>query len=479
MKKLVVLIAVLGALLVPVVAQAHPLGNFTTNRYAEVVASGKQVYVLYVLDLAEIPTFQARDDVNRLGNDGYAAQLARRLGSGLALTVGGSPRRLVPLKHAIAFPNGVGGLHTTRLEVVYDAGANSSLPMELQDRNYTDRIGWREIVIRADNGARITTSSAPAASVSDRLRAYPKNLLRSPLDVTSATATVVPGTAVGAVPALFDAKELSAPVTVRKYDGSFTSLIGRHDLSFGFVLVALLIATFWGAVHALSPGHGKSIVAAYLVGSRGKARHAFALGGIVTLTHTIGVFTLGLITLALSQFLVPETIYPWLNLASALTVVVVGVAVLRSRALAWLRPKPVVAHGHHRHDHDHDHDHDHPHDHSHGHGHSHVPAEGTGWRGIIAIGVSGGILPCPSALVVLLAAISLHRVAFGLVLILAFSLGLAATVSGIGLVAVGARRAFSRMSFEGRLVRALPAVSALVIFGLGVAMTVRAFPQVL
>ena len=473
MKKLVVIAAILGALLIPVVAQAHPLGNFTTNRYAEVVASGKQIYVLYVLDLAEIPTFQARDDVSRLGNERYATQLARRLGNGISLTVGGSPRRLVPLRHALAFPNGVGGLHTTRLEVVFSAGAASSATINLHDRNFADRIGWREVVVRADNGAQVASSSAPATSASDRLRAYPKNLLHSPLDVTSATATVVPGTAAGEAPVLFDTKELNAPVTVRTYDGSFTSLIGKHDLTFGFVLIALLIAAFWGAVHALSPGHGKSIVAAYLVGSRGKARHAFALGGIVTVTHTIGVFTLGLITLALSQFLVPETLYPWLNLASALAVVGVGVAVLRSRAIAFLRPKTVAAHGHHHHDHDH------PHDHSDDHGHSHVPEEGTGWRGIVAVGVSGGILPCPSALVVLLAAISLHRVAFGLVLILAFSFGLAVTVSGIGLVAVGARRAFSRMSFEGRLVRALPAISALVIFSLGIAMTVRAFPKVL
>ena len=479
MKKLLVVIAALVALALPVVAQAHPLGNFTTNRYAEVVASGKQIYVLYVLDLAEIPTFQARDDATKRGNDGYATQLARQLGNELKLTVGGSPRALTPLRHAIAFPNGVGGLHTTRLEVVYAAGIGSTAPIALRDGNFPDRIGWREIVVRADNGARIATSSAPAASVSDRLRAYPKNLLHSALDITSATASFVPGTAAGVVPALFDAKELNAPVTVRKYDGSFTSLIGKHDLSFGFVLVALLIAAFWGAVHALSPGHGKSIVGAYLVGSRGKARHALALGGIVTVTHTIGVFALGLITLALSQFVVPETLYPWLNLASALTVVAVGMAVLRSRALAWLRPKPTVAHGHHHHDHDHSHNHDHSHDHDHEHGHSHVPEEGTGWRGIVAVGVSGGILPCPSALVVLLAAISLHRVAFGLVLILAFSVGLAATVSGIGLVAIGARRAFSRMSFEGRFVRALPAISALVIFGLGLLMTVRAFPKVL
>jgi len=475
-KKLALVVAVLVALLVPVVAQAHPLGNFTTNRYAEVVASGKQVYVLYVLDLAEIPTFQARDDVARLGTTGYARSLAQQLGRGVNLTVGGVRRQLVPLHQAIAFPDGVGGLHTTRLEIVYEAGsaAGAGERLALRDGNFSDRIGWREIVVRADGrGARISGSDVPTASVSDRLRAYPKNLLRSPLDVTAATATLDPGTAAGSPPALFDAQELNAPVTVRKYDGSFTSLIVRHDLSFGFVLIAILIAAFWGAVHALSPGHGKSIVAAYLVGSRGKARHALALGGIVTLTHTIGVFTLGFITLALSQFVVPETLYPWLNLASAVTVVVVGVAVLRSRVLGWLRPKPAPAH--HHHDHGHDHDHPHPHDHD----HSHVPEEGSGWRGIVAVGVSGGILPCPSALVVLLAAISLHRVAFGLVLILAFSLGLAITVSSIGLVAVGARRVFNRVSFEGRIVRALPAVSALVIFGLGLVMTLRAVPQVL
>ena len=481
MKKLFVVAALLGAFVIPAVAQAHPLGNFTTNRYAEVVASGKQVYVLYILDLAEIPTFQARDDVSRFGRDGYATRLTQRIRAGLSLQVNGTARPLTALRHAIAFPPGVGGLHTTRLEVVFSAGAaprGGPASIALENDAFADRIGWKELVVRADHGAKLTDSSAPGTSVSDQLRAYPKNLLRSPLDVTSATASLVPGTALGTPPALLDARDLNARVTVRKYDGSFTSLIGRHDLSFGFVLVALLIAGFWGAVHALSPGHGKSIVAAYLVGSRGKARHAFALGGIVTVTHTIGVFTLGFITLALSQFIVPEALYPWLNLASALTVVAVGLAVLRSRVLAWRRPKPSVAHDHH--DHDHSHDHDHGHDHEHGHGsHSHVPEPGTGWRGIVAIGVSGGILPCPSALVVLLAAISLHRIAFGLVLILAFSFGLAATVSGIGLVAVGARRAFSRMSFEGRIVRALPAVSAFVIFGLGIAMTARAFPHVL
>jgi ABC-type nickel/cobalt efflux system permease component RcnA len=195
-------------------------------------------------------------------------------------------------------------------------------------------------------------------------------------------------------------------------------------------------------------------VAAYLVGSRGKARHAFALGGIVTVTHTIGVFALGLVTLALSELILPEDLYPWLNLASALLVVGVGVTVLRGRIRDW-------AHGHAHHDHHHDHH------------HHHGPR-----RGLIAVGVSGGILPCPTALVVLLAAISLHRVGFGLLLIVAFSLGLASVITGIGLLAVSARRLFSRLSLEGALVRALPAVSAAAIVALGLVMTARSLPTI-
>jgi ABC-type nickel/cobalt efflux system permease component RcnA len=239
-------------------------------------------------------------------------------------------------------------------------------------------------------------------------------------------------------------------------ESGFAELITEDDLSSGVVLIALAVALFWGAAHALTPGHGKAIVAAYLVGSRGKARHAFLLGGIVTVTHTIGVFALGLVTLALSEFIVPEQLYPWLNLVSALLVVGVGLAVLRAR---YLHARA------HRHGHHHHHDHEHE--------------QGQGLRGLVAVGVSGGLLPCPTALVVLLAAISLHRVGYGLLLILAFSVGLASVVTAIGLVAVSAKRAFSRLRLDGPLVRALPAVSALVVLGLGVAMTARAVPQLI
>ncbi len=172
------------------------------------------------------------------------------------------------------------------------------------------------------------------------------------------------------------------------------------------ILLSLLIAAFWGAAHALSPGHGKAMVAAYLVGSRGTARHALLLGLTVTVTHTAGVFALGLVTLGLSELIVPEQLYPWLNLVSALLVVGVGVSVLRAR----LRRR----HAHHHHHH---------------HGDRSL-------RDLFAVGISGGLLPCPTALVVLLAAISLHRVGYGLVLIVAFSLGLAGAMTAVGLAAV-------------------------------------------
>jgi nickel/cobalt exporter len=209
---------------------------------------------------------------------------------------------------------------------------------------------------------------------------------------------------------------------------------------------------FWGAAHALGPGHGKTIVTAYLVGQRGTPRHAALLGLIVTVTHTIGVFTLGLVTLLLSRFVVPEHLYPWLNLISGVLVVGIGLSVFTTR---WRHSRT------------------HRHGHEHHHHHHEINA-----RSLLAVGVSGGLLPCPSALVVLLAAISLHRVAFGLVLILAFSVGLALTITGIGLVAVLAKRAFGRFSFEGRVVRLLPALSALVIVVAGVAMTFHAVPKV-
>jgi nickel/cobalt transporter (NicO) family protein len=443
----VTLVAAVGLVLaLSGTASAHPLGNFTVNHYAGIELAGDRVYVRYALDLAEIPTFQFGDQVRA---EDFAATVARQL----ELRIDGARVALRPLTHRVVARDGAGGLETLRFDAVY-SGPAIGRSLTFADRVFPARIGWREITMRARDGAELLGASAPSASRSDELRAYPRSLLASPLDVRSASARFVPGDGAAPPPALDRAASPPAHA-----GGGFEALIDRGEFSLGVVLVSLLIAAFWGAAHALTPGHGKALVAGYLVGTRGQPRHAFVLGATVTVTHTAGVFALGLVTLLLSQFVVPERLYPWLTLVSGLLVVAVGLGVLRQRLRAR-RGRP--------------HDHGHHHGHQHGHHHEHAPTS----RGIVGIGVAAGLLPCPSALVVLLAAIALHRVAFGMALIVAFSIGLAATITAIGLLAVLARRAFSRARLDGPVIRALPAISAAVIVVVGLAIAVRAVPGV-
>ena len=437
MKRIFVLLALLGALAAPAAAAAHPLGNFTVNRFSAVELSGDRVYVTYVLDLAEIPTFQDGDRVRRPG-------FASTIGQGLRLELDGRPAGLRVLSSRAQYRPGAGGLRTLRFEAVFAAGrAGSSI--DFRDMNFAGRIGWQEVIVRAERGARIVSASVPAASASDELRSYPRDLLSEPLHVSSAEAEAHPGSQPGVPP------RLAGQTAGGHRGGSFEALIARDDLSLGAIILALAIAAFWGAAHALTPGHGKAIIAGYLVGSRGKPRHAVLLGLIVTATHTAGVFALGFVTLLLSRFVVPERLYPWLTLVSGLLVVGVGASVLRGR----LRHRGEHAHGH---------------EHDHG---------GYGRGGLLGVGVAAGLLPCPSALVVLLSAIALHRIGLGLALIVAFSVGLAATITGIGLVAVLARKAFGHLRLDGAFVRALPALSALVILVVGIGITVKSLPGVL
>ena len=275
---------VLGA---PGAAQAHPLGNFTVNRYAGIELSGGRVYIHYVLDLAEVPTFQ---DGGAVRAPGYRAVVAKKL----VLTLDGRRVPLVGLAHRVVDRPGAGGLKTLRFDAVYSAEGTGSR-LGFRDTNFERRIGWREVTVAARDGARVLTSSAPAASESDALRSYPADLLRSPLDVTAAEAHVAFGSGPG-VPPNFD------PVAQPSHrGGGFEALIEKGDLSLGIVLVSLLIAAFWGAVHALTPGHGKALVAGYLIGTKGRPRDAVLLGATVTVTHTAGVFALGLVTLMLSS----------------------------------------------------------------------------------------------------------------------------------------------------------------------------------
>jgi ABC-type nickel/cobalt efflux system permease component RcnA len=243
----------------------------------------------------------------------------------------------------------------------------------------------------------------------------------------------------------------------------------------------------WGAVHAFTPGHGKTVVAAYLVGDRGTARHAAFLGLTVTLTHTLGVFALGGVAIYLARYILPEALFPWLSVVSGLLVVVIGLSLFFSRSRGVFGVGSAKA----RHtqvehvDTDGTHTHSsggHEHTHSHGgHTHSHMPGGGGSkvtWRSLLALGVSGGLVPCPAALVLLLSAISLGRLGFGMVLVVAFSVGLAVVLTGIGVLMIYARRLFERFSFEARVPRFLPVASGLVISLAGLAIVLGTLAKV-
>jgi nickel/cobalt exporter len=457
-----------GAALTASPALAHPLGNFTTNQLAQVRIDEGQARVHYVLDQAEIPTFQQIQRFDGSGNGTIeGAERGPLLDSGLAeissgleLTADGRPLRLGPPRDPkLSFPPGQGGLLLTRFE----ADLSARLPrgthrLELVNRAFSGRIGWQAIQILPGSRTDVT-SSVPATDPTDALRSYPQDLLSSPPDDLEASFEVRPGSgAVTAPPGLAGGESTEN----RALDGFANSLASgdSHGLLIGFLLAA---AFGWGALHALGPGHGKALVAGHLVGARGVPRHALILGLTVTATHTAAVFALGLVTLAASEYVLPEDLYPWLGIASGLMVVAIGFTVMRSRLRRW---RDLRAHGH-----------------SHGHGHSHAHREPLTMRGLIGLGVSGGLVPCPSALVVLIAAISQHRVGLGMVLILAFSLGLAATLTAVGLAVIWGGRALQRLRLErrvfgGRLAGALPAVSASVIVLAGTLITLRAIPQV-
>jgi ABC-type nickel/cobalt efflux system permease component RcnA len=452
--KRALLLALLVLAVLPGVASAHPLGNFSVNHLTEVSVSASRVDVRYVLDQAEIPTFQERglSDAEVIARK--RAEVQRRL----SLTVDGRRVALRPTGEAtLSHPLGAGGLRTTRLELSLTAAvpapshptdsAGGHRRVAVRDDTFPGRVGWHAVVARPGHGTAVR-SDVPSADPTDELRHYPQDALSSPADIRAATLSVAPGSGT-----------VSAPDGQRRVGSGGQE---RQDvLSRAFsdaaagqgVLVLLLLTAFaWGAIHALSPGHGKAMVAAYLVGTRGTARHAVVLGATVTVTHTAGVFALGLVALGLSEYVLPEDLYPWLNLVSGLLVVGVGVFVLRKNLVRRRR------HHHHHHHHHH-----HP--------------ETLSWRGVFAMGAAAGLIPCPSALVVLLGAIAQGQIALGMVMIVAFSLGLAMTLTGLGLGVVYAGRALGRLNVPTGLVTALPAVSAVLIVGVGVVLTANAVPQ--
>jgi nickel/cobalt transporter (NicO) family protein len=478
MRRLLV-VALLASVLTPAGAGAHPLGNFTVNQYARIEVAPSGVAVRFVLDQAEIPTLQLVQRYDRNGSGGLDGDelstaeeaLGRDVVAALSVTVDGRPVVVRRDRTRLVLPAGQAGLRTSRLELDLDlAGIRlRAAPSHISysSRYAADRIGWKEVVVARRDGAAVTATTANAVDRTNGLRSYPAAAQATPPDMLAADVTARLGDGGVAVGLVAADGNVGAD---RAGDDGFSALVdpGR-SLTPAFVALALLLAAAWGALHALSPGHGKTMVAAYLAGSRGSARHAFALGAAVTVTHTSTVFALGAVTLALSGTFAPEDLFPWLTLASGVLVLGLGLAAIRDRLRIWRRTAAPVA----------DAGHGHAHDHGHAHGHDHhAPADGLTWRSLAALGVSGGIIPCPSALVLLLSAIALDRAAFGIALVAAFSLGLAGVISALGLAVLYARRAFARIPSTGRVLHALPVVSAVVITVLGVVLTARALPGI-
>jgi ABC-type nickel/cobalt efflux system permease component RcnA len=518
------LVAMALALLVPAIALAHPLGNFTINHFAAIRIAPDAISLDVVIDRAEIPAFQERQRIDIDGDGAVSAaelEAERRaacpnLATDLRLAADGAALTLVPVSAGLSLPAGAGGLPTLRLVCEYEARLAQPIAtttsVTFEDASFAERIGWREIVVLGD-GTQVAVTppagGAPSAGrgdglgVSARLSAYPEDLLAQPLDMRAITVTASPGgspigpwSAPDAQPIVGAPSQPTAAAAGGAVPGGIaedlTALIDVTDLTPLAIVVSLAIAFALGVIHALSPGHGKTIMAAYLVGAKGSGRQAVGLGLAVTVSHTLGVLALAGITLAASSVLPPERLYPILGVASGALVIVIGASLLLSR----LRPlgigRRVPAHGHdhgHGHEHGDAHGHDqgyphgHAHPHPHPHAHSHAPAETTiSWRGLLALGLSGGLVPSASALILLLGSIAAGRVAYGLVLVLGFGLGMAVVLAGIGLLFVHARRLVERRpSVAGfrRVVAPIQLATASLVVVLGIVLTGQALTQVL
>src|SRR6266498_130792 len=500
------------------VAFAHPLGNFTINHYAGLRVSKDAISIDYVLDMAEIPAFQEITAFDANGNgqvdsseaEAYHAAKCASLQPDLSLLLNNKALDLTLESSSIAFPAGAGGSPTLRLTCEHNAVISNTQPMKslsFVDNSYSERIGWREIVVVAD-GVKVSGDFA-STSVSKRLISYPQDLLSSPLNQRQITL----GIGSSSIAPQNNSVNLTQqiPSLAGNRSDIFTELITLQNLTLPTVLFALLISFLWGAMHAMTPGHGKTIVGAYLVGSRGTMKHALYLGLTTTITHTLGVFAFGLITLFAARYIVPEKLFPWITMLSGLFVVGIGVNLFierfRSSGMSrWFQKlktsqsnlQPVYSasfHGmnietsEHQHkfvlasDHEHTHDHSHIHDHHHGHDHDHsdhehTPPETITWRNLLALGISGGLLPCPSALVVLLGAIALNKIGFGLILVLAFSLGLAGALTAIGMTFIYAGKLFQRFPSSGKVIGFLPAFSALFVSVIGIGIMVKALAEI-
>ena len=511
-----------GLLLVALLALSLPgradtvaslLGNFTINQFCGVQLNEQSLSLHYAVVFGQLPALSElhKADTNGDGvtsqaeRDAYVQRLAPEFASRLKLLVDGAPVPLRLVHWSSSLPTEQGGF-SLRLDTDYaaalPAGLGSGLhSLKLINDNFDGRFGWHEIAVQAVPSIKVFDTNGFSTSLTggltEALRSLPP---QGPLDerslMLSFTQGAVPigSTLLGPRPG---APEIlpGGPASLRagnadnawlqRQTRTLINLISTPQVPLRITLLALLAAFVLGALHAFSPGHGKTIVGAYLIGSRGTPRHAAFLGLTVTITHTLGVFALGFATLFASRFIVPERLFPILSLLSGLIVLGMGMILLAQRwklARTALGRRPRVDHGHsydHAHSHDHGHSHDGAHSHTHdgvlmhSHGgtmHSHAPPADVSWRSLLALGISGGLIPCPSAMVLLLAAVALNKTAYGMLLVVGFSVGLAVTLTLVGLAFLYARSRLPSGSASARWALLLPVGSATAITLVGMAL---------
>ncbi|WP_159766490.1 HoxN/HupN/NixA family nickel/cobalt transporter [Streptomyces sp. HM190] len=570
-----VLTAACALVLVPSgTASAHPLGNFTVNRYDGLVAAPGQLGIHHVEDLAEIPATQAGPAIERQGRAGWARERCATAAGDTEVTVDGRTVEVTVVSSRAQERPGQAGLKTLRVE----CRLRAPLPDRAVDVRFHAAVdsgpGWREVTAQGDRMT-LTGSDVPEESVSDRLTDYPQELLQSPEDTAVASLQVRPG---GPALAQREGDAPGASILPRgadRWTRALDDLVSSHDLTLGFGALAFGIALFLGAMHALAPGHGKTLMAATAAArDRARMRDVLPMAASVTITHTLGVVALGLLVLAGSA--AAPSVITWLGIASGLLVMTAGVTLARR---AWLNRRLALTPGHtHGHDHDHTHGHDHGHGHTHGHGHGHghhshdhghggghspthhhaaepeprkqlalahahprahgeahthdhghrhapghehahdgahthphdhdhdhTPAPkrsllGGGLththggvththptaptlRGTILLGFAGGMVPSPSAVVVLVGAAALGKAWFGLLLVLAYGIGLALTLTAAGYAVVKAGGWAARVLDRGQgrlggptaalVRRTVPLASALLVVVLGAALVFK------
>jgi nickel/cobalt transporter (NicO) family protein len=481
---------------------AHPMGNFSISHYTKLQPSAKGVELQYVLDLAEIPTFEMLRDWKMVRTapqaefESHAGLQARLWLKNVEVAVDG--KTVQPKFESVnaVIADGAGNLPILRITTHAHIDARGG-KLTYEDHNYSERAGWKEIVVEHGNGVTVSQASQTNLDISKGLTQYPADpTIAPPQDLRAEITWTVPVVAIvkpvpvaapmiqqivqpkvappAPAPATLTAKGAPAGSVTR---GDYLSrFLHTRELTPWMIFLALGAAFILGSAHAFTPGHGKTIVAAYLVGSRGTLKHAAFLGAMVTLTHTIVVFALGLATLFLFNYVVPERVTEILGALSGVSIAAIGGWMLYKR----LHTRTDNGHSHsHGHGHFHTHGH-HGHIHSHGghthshrsHSHSHVPEE-MSWKGLTALGASGGLVPCESALVLLLGAIALGRVGLGLLLLVSFSLGLAIVLMAIGIAVLYAKNLIpeSRRSGNHPLIRWASIASPAVVLVIGILMT--------